>query len=336
MLAKLTLIAAVAAANEIEEEEELHNHFVARKWTRAYKFGTGWCAHAGAYTQYADLTGDGRADQTCSDHLGRHWHRAAYGNGSFGATVYSANIRGWCSGPTAWTRFADLTGDHKAEMLCDVQKGGHHWAMLGYGGAWNPHHTKKHSAGWCGHAGAYTQYADINGDGKVDMTCDDTFGRHWTAYHKGNATFYYKYHPALYRWCGHAGAFTSWADINGDAKADITCNDTAGRHWSRLSTGYAWGPSVYHGANWCKGGITRYSNFWYDAYHPKAQDMMCDFGAYHFIRPSLGNGHFHPHTWKVLGGGWCNAAGTKYADVNGNGVDDLICDISGGHWMFAH
>jgi len=336
MLAKLTLIAAVAAANEIEEEEELHNHFVARKWTRAYKFGTGWCGHAGAYTQYADLTGDGRADQTCSDHLGRHWHRAAYGNGSFGATVYSANIKGWCGGATAWTRFADLNGDHKAEMLCDVQKGGHHWAMLGYGGAWNPHHTKKHSAGWCGHAGAYTQYADINGDGKVDMTCDDTFGRHWTAYHKGDATFYYKYHAALYRWCGHAGGFTSWADINGDNKADITCNDTAGRHWSRLSTGYAWGPSVYHGANWCKGGITRYSNFWYDAYHPKAQDMMCDFGQYHFIRPSLGNGHFHSHTWKVLGGPWCNAAGTKYADVNGNGVDDLICDISGGHWMFAH
>lgn len=50
MLAKLTLIAAVAAAHEIEEEEELHNHFVARAWTRSYKFGTGWCGHAGAYT----------------------------------------------------------------------------------------------------------------------------------------------------------------------------------------------------------------------------------------------------------------------------------------------
>ena len=50
MLAKLTLIAAVVAANEIEEEEELHNHFVAKKFTRAYKFGTGWCNHAGAYT----------------------------------------------------------------------------------------------------------------------------------------------------------------------------------------------------------------------------------------------------------------------------------------------
>merc|ERR1712153_130815 len=77
----------------------------------------------------------------------------------------------------------------KAEMLCDAPKG-YHWAMYGKGGNWVKAHTKFHSKGWCGHAGAYTQYADINGDGKVDMTCDDTLGRHWTAYSKGNGTFY--------------------------------------------------------------------------------------------------------------------------------------------------
>jgi len=334
MISKLTLIAAVVAANEIEEEEELHNHFVARSFTRAYKFGAGWCGHAGAYTQYADLTGDGRADQTCSDHLGRHWHRMAYGNGSFGGTVFSSQITGWCQGATAWTRFADLSGDRKAEMLCDVHAGGKHWAMLGASGAWNKAHTKMHSTGWCGHAGSYTQYADVNGDGKVDMTCDDTAGRHWTAFHKGNGAFFYKFQGA--GWCGHAGSFTTYADVNGDGKDDQTCNDTLGRHWSRVSTGYAYGASIYHGANWCKGGITRYANFWYDAYHPKAADMMCDTGAFHYIRPSLGNGHFHSHTWKVLAGGWCNAAGTHYADVNGNGVDDLLCSIGGGHWLLAH
>jgi len=88
MISKLTLIAAVVAANEIEEEEELHNHFVAKKYTRAYKFGDHWCGHPGSYVQYADINGDGRADQTCSDHQGRHWHRLAYGNGSFNKTVY--------------------------------------------------------------------------------------------------------------------------------------------------------------------------------------------------------------------------------------------------------
>ena len=64
--------------------------------------------------------------------------------------------------------------------------------------------------------------------------------------------------------------------------------------------------------------------------------MMCDVGAFHYIRPSLGNGKFHSKTWKVLAGGWCNAAGTHYADINGNGVDDLICSLKGNHWLIAH
>merc|ERR1711935_1089324 len=56
----------------------------------------------------------------------------------------------------------------KAEMLCDAP-GGQHWAMHGKGGNWVNAHTKYHSKGWCSHAGSYTQYADVNGDGKADM-----------------------------------------------------------------------------------------------------------------------------------------------------------------------
>merc|ERR1711935_1269797 len=80
---------------------------------------------------------------------------------------------------------------------------------------------------------------------------------------------------------------------------------------------------IYHGANWCKNGVTRYSNFWYDTAHPKAEDMICDWAKMHYIRPSLGNGHFHSHTWKSLNN-WCHMYYTQYADVNGNGVDDAI------------
>merc|ERR1712096_30814 len=148
MLSKLALVAAVVAANEetediYEEESELHNHFVARGFTRSYKFGAGWCGHAGSYVSYADINNDHREDQLCSDSMGRHWTRLAYGNGNFGGSVYHSNIYGWCKG--AWTRFADYNGDHKADMMCDAAHG-RHWLMPTLGnGYWNRAYTKMHS-----------------------------------------------------------------------------------------------------------------------------------------------------------------------------------------------
>ena len=120
--------------------------------------------------------------------------------------------------------------------------------MLGNSGQWNKAQSKKHSAGWCGHAGSYTQYADVNGDGKVDMTCDDTSGRHWTAFHKGNGSFFYKYEDFKkgfkggYKWCFSAGGHVKHVDINGDGKADMMCTiPHKGFHWLRTrgSTSYS-------------------------------------------------------------------------------------------------
>jgi hypothetical protein len=36
----------------------------------------------------------------------------------------------------------------------------------------------------------------------------------------------------LKNWCGHKGSITNWADIDGDGKADILCDDSKGRHWA--------------------------------------------------------------------------------------------------------
>jgi len=63
--------------------------------------------------------------------------------------------------------------------------------------------------------------------------------------------------------------------------------------------------------------------------------MICDYQKDHYIRPSLGNGHFHSKTWKTLTN-WCHMDYTHYADVNGNGVDDVICSWKGNHWLLAH
>jgi hypothetical protein len=43
--------------------------------------------------------------------------------------------------------------------------------------------------GWCGHKGAKTQWADINGDGLYDIICDDSAGNHWAMLSNGDGTF---------------------------------------------------------------------------------------------------------------------------------------------------
>jgi hypothetical protein len=64
--------------------------------------------------------------------------------------------------------------------------------------------------------------------------------------------------------------------------------------------------------------------------------MMCDIGAWHFIKPSLANHHMHTGTWRLFSSGWCNHWGTRYANVNANYVDDIICSWKGHHWLIAH
>jgi hypothetical protein len=84
--------------------------------------------------------------------------------------------------------------------------------------------------GFCKQKGAYVQYADINGDGKDDMICDDLSGNHWIQLSKGNGGWK-DLGRVLKGFCG-GGAVTKWADLNGDGKADILCDDNKGNHWA--------------------------------------------------------------------------------------------------------
>jgi len=196
-------------------------------------YSTGWCGHAGSYVQYADINGDGKDDLICDDHNGTHWVQLSLGGGNLKNLGVVA--RGWCSHAGSWTKWADVNGDGKADMICDDNTG-RHWFKLSNGNGTFQDLGLKLS-GWCGHAGAYTQWADVNGDGKADIHCDDSAGRHWVGLSNGNGTFR---QLGIVRsgWCSHAGSKTSWADINGDGKADMLCDDNKGNHWALVQTGY--------------------------------------------------------------------------------------------------
>lgn len=64
-------------------------------------------------------------------------------------------------------------------MLCDDTKG-NHWGLLSRGDGKFIKDLGRYKTGFCGHSGSYTLWADLDGDGRADMNCDDTKGKHWT------------------------------------------------------------------------------------------------------------------------------------------------------------
>jgi len=274
--------------------------------------------------------GRGKFDILCDDTAGRHWNRLATGNGNFGGSKHY--LSGWCSHSGSKTNWADINGDGRADLLCDDSRG-NHWYKLATGNG-NFGASRHYLAGWCGHGGSYTQWADINGDGKADLLCDDTAGRHWVKLSHGNGHFSRGRHY-MSGWCGHHGSRTNWADINGDGRADILCDDSAGRHWYRLSRG---GEGHFDGGRHYKSGWCSHSGSktnWADINGDGKADLLCDDRhGRHWYMLSSGNGHFG-HSRHYLSG-WCGHGGsyTQWADINGDGKSDLLCDDTAGrHWF---
>jgi membrane-bound lytic murein transglycosylase B len=95
-----------------------------------------------------------------------------------------------------------------------------------------------------------TRWADFNGDGKVDMICDNVDGGHnvllsqGTQYLKtpgpnpGGWLYIEGQSTPINGWCVRTSTrvdLTIWADFNGDGKVDMICNNVDGGHNVLLS-----------------------------------------------------------------------------------------------------
>jgi hypothetical protein len=184
--------------------------------------------------QYADVNGDGRADALYFDTLRSRgvWVSLSEGNGFRPAEMW---VQYGESTPNQ-IQYADINGDGKADALYfDSGKSNCVRVSLSNGAGF----TSPQS--WICHGPStpdQIQYADVNGDGKVDAIYFDTLRSRgvWVSLSDGTA-----FEPVK-NWLQHGESTPNqlqFADVNGDGKADALYFDTLRSRgvWVSLSTG---------------------------------------------------------------------------------------------------
>jgi GH25 family lysozyme M1 (1,4-beta-N-acetylmuramidase) len=182
-----------------------------------------------------DLNGDGKVDVVSRDTSGNLWlypNTGGSGNLTFG-TPSKVGI-GWNS-MTA-INFADINGDHRPDVI-GRDAAGDLWLYPHTGGTGTSTFgaSSKVGTGW--NVMTAINFADVNGDGKTDVTGRNAAGDLWLYPNTGgtgNLTFGT---PSKVGIGWNSMTAINLADINGDGKTDLIGRDTAGDHWLYPNTG---------------------------------------------------------------------------------------------------
>jgi hypothetical protein len=137
----------------VKENKQNHKEYVGY-WWKAWGGGYGGCC-------------------TDVDYLTTNWPDAS----TYSIKPEPEDLHDFCKGHADKVQFADINGDGKEDIVCDI--GGSHWAKLSAGDGTFTDFMTWHGS-WCAQDGAVVNWVDITGDGIAEMLCfDPKTGSHW-------------------------------------------------------------------------------------------------------------------------------------------------------------
>lgn len=134
---------------------------------------------------------------------------------------------GWCGGNVSVIEFADTTGNGFPDLICMSEIGNYN--VYRNDGVMPLINTGKRLGPWCNEKYG-RQWADIDGDGVADLTCNSFDGRHFAKLSDGKGGFKRDYNEFVRGWCGGELMSVHYADLDGDGKADLICSHSSGNH----------------------------------------------------------------------------------------------------------
>ncbi|WP_437760232.1 FG-GAP-like repeat-containing protein [Sorangium sp. So ce1389] len=326
-------------------------------WTSDYSNANGWSGaeYYWGTIQYPDLNGDGKQD-VCGRASGGLFcalsNGASFTSPSYWTSQYS-NANGWSGDEYYWgtIQYPDLNGDGKQDV-CGRASGGLFCALSNGASFISPSYwTSQYSNanGWSGdeYYWGTVQYPDLNGDGSQDV-CGRASGGLFCALSNGASFISPSYWTSQYSNAnGWSEAEYYWGtiqypDLNGDGKQDV-CGRASGGLFCALSNGASfispsYWTSQYSNANGWSGAEYYWKTIRYaDLNGDGKQDVCGRASGGLFCALSNGASFISPSYWTSQysnANGWSGAEyywkTIRYADLNGDGKQDVCGRASGG------
>jgi ELWxxDGT repeat protein len=273
---------------------------------------------------------------------------------TFQLTGFAPNAGGWSSDHTYPRELADVNGDGMADIVGFGDAGV--WVSLATGGG-SFGNASLRTTGFAVGSGGWTsddkfprELADVNGDHMADIVGFGDAGA-WVSLATGGGSFA----AASLKTTGFAVGAGGWtsndkfprelADVNGDGMADIVGFGDAGVWVSLATGGGSFGDASLRTTGFAvgAGGWTSQDKFPRELADVNGDHMadIVGFGeAGVWVSLATGGGSFGPASLKTAGfafgaGGWISD--DKYprelADVNGDGMADIVGFGEGGVWV---
>lgn len=177
---------------------------------------------------------------------------------------------------------------------------------------------------------------DFDGDGRADLFCRTNDNQIWVALSDATGTPSWQAKPWLTGWCGAPGVVAA-ADIDGDERADVYCNDIPSHalrtSLSALAPAPDGGSTYYFREGAGRDDLYCYANdvFSGDVDGDHDDDILChngtgigEFAGYTWVNRSSSKGFPSGEEWLTK---WCKESVTQFgvADFNKDGKDDVWC-----------
>lgn len=299
-------------------------------------------------TQYTDLNGDGKSDIIFQGDCGPEGKISGFNNCFYASLSNGSTF----SDPKIWIKhgghyvpgqaqYADVNADRKSDLILqggcsaeDVKVGINNcfYVSLSTGGSFSSAQL------WLKHGGNFlagqSQYADVNGDKKLDLIFQGNDNSFWVSLSNG-----LRFSEAK-RWLQHGGSFVQgqvqYADVNGDNKMDLILQSNDNIFYVSTSNGNIFSEAkqwLKHGGSFVRGQV-QYA----DVNGDKRADLILQgtcsaedakVGLTNCFYTSLSTGSIFsdPKVWIKHGGSFV-AGQAQYADINGDKKADLILQSS--------